>query len=73
MCGTVREQSAGRDLSAVARLPVELAMTIPTVLPVPRSRPAVVAEQRHPGCWWSWERAAWVRWAPVPPPRRPSD
>jgi len=27
----------------------------------------------YPGCYWNWERAAWVAWAAVPQPRPPRD
>jgi hypothetical protein len=52
-------------------------MTLPA-LAVPRTAPdarlAVPAERPgHPGCYWNWERAAWVACASVPQPRPPRD
>ena len=32
-----------------------------------------VAVPGHRGCYWNWERAAWVAWAAVPQPRPSRD
>ncbi len=42
-----------------------------TPRPVPDAVPAL--PRRHPGCYWNWERAAWVAWTPVPHPRPPQE
>ncbi|MGY1761870.1 hypothetical protein ACI79G_09475 [Geodermatophilus sp. SYSU D00779] len=32
-----------------------------------------VAPPGHRGCYWNWERAAWVVWTTVPQPRPPRE
>lgn len=40
----------------------------------PEARLAVpVARRGHRGCYWNWERAAWVAWTSVPQPRPPQE
>ena len=52
-------------------------MTLPA-LAVPRTAHdarLLVGRERpgHPGCYWNWERAAWVAYTPVPQPRPPQE
>ncbi len=42
-----------------------------TPRPVPDAVPAL--PRRHPGCYWNWERAAWVAYTALPQPRPPQE
>jgi hypothetical protein len=71
------EHTAVRERQQPGRrpCPVEPAMTLsaPALRRTPRPvRDVVPALPRgHPGCYWNWDRAAWVAWTPVPRPRPP--
>ncbi len=75
MDGVPQEHTAGRDGEPPGRRPatVETVMTLPAPAArrTPRRAPVdlPVAPRGHPGCYWNWERAAWVAWAAVPQPR----
>ncbi|SHN77320.1 hypothetical protein SAMN05660350_02509 [Geodermatophilus obscurus] len=48
-----------------------MTLPAPAVRRTPRQAPVDVPTTPlgHPGCYWNWERAAWVAWATVPHPR----
>ena len=52
-----------------------MTLPVPAVTRTARDAQLVVRREPpgHPGCYWNWERAAWVAWIPVPEPRPPQE
>ena len=49
-----------------------MTLSAPAVRTLPRPRLVVPVEQPgRPGCYWNWERAAWVAYTALPQPRPP--